>query len=95
MGRRLTHRPTELPGVEQRRVAVARAPANRPKLILADEPTGELDSETATTIVRLMLRLNETMLQTFVVVTHDPALEEAAHRTIRLRDGRIESAVTR
>jgi ABC-type lipoprotein export system ATPase subunit len=95
MAHRLTHRPTELSGGEQQRVALARALVNHPKLILADEPTGELDSETAATIVGLIVRLNQTMGQTFIVVTHDPALTEVAQRIIHLRDGRIESDATR
>jgi putative ABC transport system ATP-binding protein len=90
MSHRVAHRPGELSGGEQQRVAVARALANHPKVLLADEPTGELDSETAATIAQLMQDLNATIRQTVIVVTHDPMLAELAHRTIYLRDGRIE-----
>ena len=91
MGERTGHRPSALSGGEQQRVAIARALANRPAVVLADEPTGELDTETADTIVGLMRSLNETLGQTFVIVTHDPAIADQAGRIIRLRDGRIES----
>jgi len=69
---------------------MARALVNNPRIILADEPTGNLDTSTASEIVRLMKRLNVEKEQTFVVVTHDPAIAEAADRMIFLRDGLIE-----
>ena len=91
MEHRLGHRPSELSGGEQQRVAIARALVNEPAIVLADEPTGEVDTETAAGILGLMARLNETLGQTFLVVTHDPMVSDHARRTIRLKDGRIES----
>jgi putative ABC transport system ATP-binding protein len=89
LGERITHRPAELSGGEQQRVAIARALINNPKIVLADEPTGNLDTTTGLEIVRLMQRLNEEKGQTFVVVTHDHSVAEAAHRILYLTDGRI------
>jgi len=87
---RLNHRPTELSGGEQQRVAIARALINDPKIVLADEPTGNLDTTTGWEIVRLMKRLNQEKGQTFVVVTHDQGVAETAHRMIHLKDGVIQ-----
>jgi len=87
---RMNHRPFELSGGEQQRVAMARALINNPKIVLADEPTGNLDTKTGWEIVQLMKKLNEEKRQTFVVVTHDPHLAEAADRMIHLKDGLIE-----
>jgi putative ABC transport system ATP-binding protein len=85
---RATHRPSELSGGEMQRVAIARALANRPRLLLADEPTGELDQATGQQIVQLIDRLHADGMAV-VVVTHDPAVAARAARLVRMRDGRI------
>ena len=86
--KRVQHRPSEMSGGEQQRVAIARALANRPKLLLADEPTGELDARTGEEIISLFQRLNDDGT-TLIVVTHDEDLASAAHRKIHMRDGRV------
>lgn len=88
LAERTGHRPTQLSGGEQQRVAVARALANQPALLLADEPTGELDAATGAALIALLQRLNADGL-TCVLVTHDAALAQSAQRVITMRDGRI------
>ncbi len=90
LARRASHRPAEMSGGEQQRVAVARALANGPRLLLADEPTGNLDSRTAREIVGLLAGLNRDRNLTVVMVTHEEGLvREFAHEVLRLRDGRV------
>ena len=88
LARRARHRPTQLSGGEQQRVAIARALSNRPAVVLADEPTGELDARTGSDIIRLFQRLNEDGT-TLVVVTHDEEMARAARRVVHMRDGEI------
>jgi putative ABC transport system ATP-binding protein len=90
LGDRAGHRPTQLSGGEQQRVAIARALANTPSLLLADEPTGELDAATGEQLLELFGRLNRDGT-TLVFVTHDAVVAKAAARVIRLKDGRVES----
>jgi putative ABC transport system ATP-binding protein len=86
---RAGHRPHELSGGEQQRVAIARALANRPRLLLADEPTGQLDSHTGHDVMALIRSIVASEGTTAIVATHDPALIDLADRVIELRDGRI------
>ena len=90
LGDRAGHRPTQLSGGEQQRVAIARALANGPSLLLADEPTGELDAATGEQLLELFGRLNRDGM-TLVFVTHDAVVARAAARVVRLKDGRVES----
>jgi ABC-type lipoprotein export system ATPase subunit len=92
---RATHRPDRLSGGEQQRVAIAVALANNPAVLLADEPTGELDSDTAQQVFALLSRLNRELGVTIVVVTHDPLVSERVQRTIAIRDGRTSTETLR
>lgn len=88
---RLEHRPNELSGGEQQRVAVARSLINSPKLVLADEPSGNLDRQSAESLHQLFWDLNDRFNQTMVIVTHNQELAEQAHRVIELFDGRVKT----
>jgi ABC-type lipoprotein export system ATPase subunit len=94
LGRRSQHRPYEMSGGEQQRVAIARALANRPALILADEPTGELDSTTAETIFQLLLDVVKREGVTIITTTHDRLVMEKAARVLELDDGRLVTGTT-
>jgi putative ABC transport system ATP-binding protein len=91
LGHRLNHYPSELSGGERQRVAIARGLANRPSVVLADEPTGNLDSESALQIIDLLLDLHRKLGVTLVLVTHDLSVAERASRIIRMKDGRVIS----
>ena len=88
LGHRLTHRPSQMSGGEQQRVAIARALVSNPKIIFADEPTGNLDTKSSREIMSILKKLNDAG-KTLIVVTHDPEIASWADRIIRLRDGRV------
>ena len=89
LGHRLRHRPAELSGGERQRVAIARALVNEPDVLLADEPTGNLDRSTGDAILQTLIELREQRDQTIVMVTHDPQVAARADRTVRLLDGKV------
>lgn len=89
LGERLEHKPAELSGGEQQRVAVARALMNKPAIIMADEPSGNLDSANAKDLHALFFKLKEELGQTFIIVTHNPELAKLADRCLEMKDGRI------
>jgi putative ABC transport system ATP-binding protein len=87
---RLHHKPSELSGGEQQRVAIARAVVNHPAILLADEPTGNLDTANSEIVLSLLRNLNETLGQTILMITHNPEAAAYGHRIVHMRDGRIE-----
>ncbi len=86
---RLQHRPSELSGGEQQRVAIARAVVTEPKLVLADEPTGNLDSQNSEIVLKMLKQLHEELGQTIIMITHNPEAAGYAQRTVHMRDGQI------
>lgn len=89
LAERLKHYPSQLSGGERQRVAIARALINNPKVVLADEPTGNIDDKTSNAVLDVLLDVNERLNQTFVIVTHDSRISKRAKRTVHLVDGRI------
>jgi putative ABC transport system ATP-binding protein len=87
---RLKHKPFELSGGEQQRVAIARAVVNHPAILLADEPTGNLDTENSQIVLSLLRDLNDRLGQTILMITHNPEAAAFGHRTVHMRDGKIE-----
>jgi putative ABC transport system ATP-binding protein len=89
---KMRHKPLELSGGEQQRVAIARAVINRPAIVLADEPTGNLDSENSEIVLKMLAQLNRELRQTIVMITHNPEAAAVAGRTVHMRDGQIVRA---
>ena len=89
IARRLDHKPNALSGGEQQRVAIARAIVNHPAILLADEPTGNLDTENSKAVLEVLRNLNERLGQTILMITHNPEAAAYGHRTVHMRDGRI------
>ncbi len=94
LGDRIDHRPTELSGGQQQRVAIARALVNDPSIVMADEPTGNLDSKVGQEIMDLLLNLNKENGTTLIIITHDPKIADQAERIIRLHDGQVLEEAT-
>jgi len=90
LGDRVEHKPTELSGGQQQRVAIARALINKPAIIMADEPTGNLDSKSGKEVMKLLLELNKTLGTTLIIVTHDPIVAKRTERVISLYDGSVK-----
>jgi putative ABC transport system ATP-binding protein len=90
---RLHHRPAELSGGEQQRVAIARAIINEPKILLADEPTGNLDTKNSDSVLRMLTQLNQQLGQTIILITHNPEAAAYAHRVLHMRDGEIVDGI--
>ena len=86
----MTHRPNELSGGQQQRVAIARALINEPSIVMADEPTGNLDTKSGDEIMEVLLNLNKEHGTTLIIVTHDPEIAEQTERIIHIRDGVVE-----
>jgi putative ABC transport system ATP-binding protein len=91
---RTRHRPSQLSGGEQQRVAIARAMATRPAIVIADEPTGNLDAATGERILQLISEIREQLGTTFVIATHDPAIAHRAERVLTIVDGRLTAETT-
>jgi putative ABC transport system ATP-binding protein len=91
LGERVLHRPTELSGGEQQRIAIARALCNDPEIIVADEPTGNLDSATGKKIMEILVNLHQNEQKTIIVVTHDPTIANYSNQVVHLKDGQIAS----
>ena len=94
LGDRRTHKPAQLSGGERQRVALARALVTRPKVLLADEPTGSLDATTATRIKEQLVALNEKYETAMLIVTHDRSFDQWVHRVVEMRDGRVDELVS-
>ncbi len=92
LGDRVHHKPTELSGGQQQRVALARAIINNPSIIMADEPTGNLDSKSGKEIMKLLLSMNKEFGTTLIIVTHDPKIAKQTHRVIELYDGKVKES---
>ncbi|HVB33161.1 MAG TPA: ABC transporter ATP-binding protein [Patescibacteria group bacterium] len=93
LSERLHHRPAELSGGEQQRVAIARAIINEPKILLADEPTGNLDTKNSESVLKMLTRLNQQLGQTIILITHNPEVAAYAHRVLHMRDGQIVDGI--